>query len=505
MFQSQDDTDRATRLSKLTTNQERHWGGDNSNETKIRQSNSDDRRAFRAAITNHRSIDDDKSLAISKAHEYFRIAVEDWLLGRSEYKTRAAALEEALTKYLQIAVIDLDLDEKPHIIFETLNARGEPLTQSDLIKNTVMYEADVIDNAQKARELWGMFDEGQWWREEADERLKRRHIDRFLYHWMIMRTRREVPVDRVASRFRSYIERIGKPIEFVAEDIRRAAGIYQNIENIHIPEIKIFLKRMQVMQVGVVTPLLLWLFTSDEVSQEQRLRSIAALESCLMRMMLCGYGSNNLNSVVVSTLNFLENPSRLETMLKERFFYPNPKVNPNFMNPSDIIIMSFVLFQQWAHDRELYEHLITQPMRGSDARKRLVLEAIDMYLRGDNAEPLLDTSKLTLEHVMPKEWQQNWTLPPDTDEIEARNDRDKAIKFIGNLTLVTGKLNRKLKNNPWDEKRKTLDTHSSLFLNKQLLKDAPAVWDEAAIEARSSELAKIIMKIFPSAETFLTP
>ena len=73
------------------------------------------------------------------------------------------------------------------------------------------------------------------------------------------------------------------------------------------------------------------------------------------------------------------------------------------------------------------------------------------------------------------------------------------------MSTRPSKLNSKLKNNPWDEKQKTLENHSSLFLNKRLLSDAPDVWDEAAIEARSSELAKIIMKIFPSAETFLTP
>ncbi len=179
--------------------------------------------------------------------------------------------------------------------------------------------------------------------------------------------------------------------------------------------------------------------------------------------------------------------------------------NHDFANPTDIIVASFDLTGQWANDQELFDCLTSQSMRGAVPRKKMVLEAVEMYLRGDKAEPLLDTAKLTVEHVMPEKWQQNWVLPPDQDEIEAINNRDKAIKFIGNLTLVTGKLNSKLKNNPWDEKQKTLDNHSSLFLNKQLLSDAPDVWEEAAIEARSSELAKIIMKIFPSAETFLTP
>ena len=502
VFQSQDDTPRATRLSKLTTNQESHWGEDNSNETKIRQSNSDDRAAFRAAITGRHSLNRYESLAISKAHEYFEIAVKDWLnIKPEDRKARADALEEALTKYLQIAVVDLDPEEKPHIIFETLNARGEPLTQSDLIKNTVMYEADVTDDPQKAKELWGMF-EDQWWREEVD---KNPHIERFLYFWMIMQTKRAVPVDRFAPKFQDYVEaknrEIGKSsIWIVAEDIRRAAGIYKDIEETRIPEIKISLERLKVMKLGVVTPLLLWLYTS-EVSQEQRRRSVEALESCLVRQILCGYSSNNLNNVVVATLNFLEDPSKLELILKSL----DKMTNHNFADPTDIIVASFDLTGQWANDQELFDCLTSQPMRGAVPRKKMVFEAVEMYLRGDKAEPLLDTAKLTVEHVMPEKWQQNWALPPDQDEIEAINNRDKAIKFIGNLTLVTGKLNSKLKNNPWDEKQKTLDNHSSLFLNKQLLKDAPAVWDEAAIEKRSSDLAQIIMKIFPSAATFLTP
>ena len=115
-----------------------------------------------------------------------------------------------------------------------------------------------------------------------------------------------------------------------------------------------------------------------------------------------------------------------------------------------------------------------------------------------------DTDKLTVEHIMPEKWQQHWPLPSDKDEAEATNDRDEAIKSIGNLTLTTRKLNAKLSNSPWSEKRKTLDEHSSLFLNKTLLDGAPDVWDEVAIEKRSSDLAKIIMQIWPSAEKIET-
>ena len=497
VFQSQDDTVRAARLSRLTTNQDNYWGGDHTNETKIRQCNSYDQRAFHAVITDHHSSN--QSVAISEAYKYFEGVVKDWLLGKSEYKARADALVEAITQYLQIAVIDLDQDEKPHVIFETLNARAAQLTQSDLIKNTIMYEAGVIDDDKKAKELWGMFEHKWWQGETAYASSKEIHIDRFLRYWMIIREQREFPMASVAWYFRRYVERKKeetddkRTIEIIAEDIRRVARVYQNIEEIHIPKIEIFLKRMKAMKMGVVTPLLLWLFTS-EVSEEQRLRSVKALESCLVRYALCGIDSQGLNHIVTLILHMLERPEMLKAS----------KIDYDVAaDASAIIVTCLQRFTKWPNDREVCEYLTTQPMRGAVARKKMVLEAVEMYLRGDYAEPILDTAKLTVEHVMPVKWHQHWALPPDKDETEAIDDREQAIKLIGNLTLVTGKLNGRLKNNSWDEKRKTLGNHSSLFLNNQLLSDAPGVWDEAAIEKRSSDLANILIEIFPSAETLL--
>ncbi len=206
-FQSQDDTVRATRLRKLITNQKSYWGDDPNNEPKIRQSNLSDQAAFQAAIRSHHTDTQLQPLAISQAYRFLRIPVDEWLNNTPENRyDRADALEEVLTKYLQIAVIDLDEDEEPHMVFETLNDRGERLKPSDLVKSRIMYEANVIDDAQKAEDLWGMF-EDEWWRKDTGERLKRGHIDRFLNYWLVMRTRRDVTADRVAAEFREYIKK----------------------------------------------------------------------------------------------------------------------------------------------------------------------------------------------------------------------------------------------------------------------------------------------------------
>ena len=491
-FQSQDDGIRVERLRELSTNQTIHRGDDSANQTKIRQSNNTDQIAFQNAIRNHYSDDQDHSCAISEAYRFFKNRVRDWLNCEPESRaTRAGALEDTLTKHLEIVVIDLDENEKPHIIFETLNARREPLTQSDLIKNTVMYEANVIDDSRKARSLWGMFDADEWWRIKTSDKLKRIHIDRFLNYWVIVRTLTDINANAVASEFRKYIQREKNKseestIETIAQDIRNAGKIYQDLEQDRLPGIEVFLKRMKAIEFSALTPLLLWLYTSD-VEDEQRKKSIEVLESYVVRRMLNGLTTQGLYQLFINLLKKLNSVDSIpvdNTILMKLRSQP-----PRYV---------------WPGDEALRNHLIARPIK-RPARQKMVLEAVEMSLRSDKSESLGETKKLTVEHIMPQKWEMNWSPPkstgfPNEDEVESRH---QTIETIGNLTLIAGKLNSNLSNGKWIEKREKLNKHSSLFLNKTLLDDAPDVWDEAAIKRRSQFLVEKVLKIWPSAEAFM--
>lgn len=494
VFQSQDDTTRAARLRELTANQKSHWGEDSDNETKIRQSNLSDQKAFQTAIRSHYSDEHNQPSSIGQAHRFLKIVASEWLNHQPERRTaRADALEETLTRYFEIAVIDLDEDEEPHIIFETLNARGEPLEQSDLIKNTIMYEANVVDDANKARDLWGMFDD-EWWRKGTGETQKRMHIDRFLNFWMMMRTLENVKKNEVASEFRIYIEEKNREsqdstINSITKEIRRAGTIYKDLEEKKVPGFETFLKRMKALDLGVITPLLLWLYTS-KVSQEQLRRSIDVLESYVVRRTLYGLPTAGLNRFFISLLEKLENDHTAH---------------------ADHIIISYLESQTadnqvWPQDWMLRDAL-TGPMkgRGMIARRKMVLEAIEVNIRGDESEPLGPTDGLTVEHIMPVKWQQHWPLPTSTENLiedDVLRSRSEAIESIGNLTLTTSKLNSKLSNGPWARKREALMNHSSLLLNRTLLNNATEVWDENAIRERSEYLAEIILQIWPHANKF---
>lgn len=493
VFQSRNDSVRASRLRELTINQDIHLGdGGFDNQTKIKQSNINDQKAFQEAMRSLHVGGDNQSWAF-RALNYFKEELNNWLDDATENMVdRSNAFEEALTKHLQIAVIDLDQGEKPHIIFETLNARGEPLKQSDLIKNIVMYEANVTDDADQANKLWGLFDD-EWWRQETKEgRSTATHIDRFLRYWMVMRALKDVTANRVASEFRNHLESTQSSIQVVTSEIRNAGLNYWFLEGgigIKSSKLKAFGKRMKAIELGVVTPVLLWLLTS-KVPEVREQRCIEILESYGVRRKLCGLQTQGLNRVFIGLLQALD------------------REGPDC---SDTTVLHFLKTQQadggvWPNDRMLYKHLTSSPMKGKSAWKKMVLEAIELNLRSDKSEELGPTSNLTVEHIMPENWHGHWPLSLiNSSQGEPENARDEALQNIGNLTLTTEKLNKSLSNGPWHEKRQTLANHSSLFLNKTLLTNALEVWDEDAIIDRSKYLAEIILRIWPYADKFTEP
>ena len=486
-YLNRDDSERSARLRKFTKNPETHLAGDPDNDTKIRQSNQNDQTAFQREIRDTSNESTPQS-AIKEAAEFFHTLVTEWLKSRPQgYLSSADALERTVTDLIQIAAIDLDMDEQPHIIFETLNERGEQLTQSDRIKNTVMYRANVIDSAEAARDLWGMFDSG-WWRENRKEgSMNRSHNDRFLNYWMVVKKQGEVSPDRVASEFRSFLDSDAKkdvPIHDIAAEIRTAGIFYRDIETDQIPEMKTFLRRVKALGIGIATPILMWLATS-KTTWEKRKRCHSALESYLVRRMLCGLGSMGVNLFFNEVLRDLENggPAVADVTLVEH-------------------LTRGIGNRIWPNDRMVRENLLNHPLKGNQGRQRMVMEAIEDSLRSEFTETVAISSDLTLEHVMPQGWATHWPLPADKkNDPESEPARDNAVKEIGNLTLVAQKLNNRLSNGPWLEKRVELQKHSMLFLNKTLLENPPEVWDEDSIRERSVKLTEEIIKVWPHTDS----
>jgi hypothetical protein len=79
-------------------------------------------------------------------------------------------------------------------------------------------------------------------------------------------------------------------------------------------------------------------------------------------------------------------------------------------------------------------------------------------------------------------------------------ERDTLVHTLGNLTLLTSKLNAKVSNSAWMAKRIALAEHDVLKLNADLLARAGDAWDDAKVQARTQAMAEAIVEIWPVPE-----
>jgi hypothetical protein len=133
-----------------------------------------------------------------EAYFYFHDQLSEFFLGIDNEKPLSAdvpldkRLEEcfqALKNSLQIVAIDLEKGDDAQVIFETLNARGEPLLPADLLRNFIFLRAARLGEPQEElyKNYWQQFDDPFWRVEVKQGRLLRPRSDLFMQHFLASR------------------------------------------------------------------------------------------------------------------------------------------------------------------------------------------------------------------------------------------------------------------------------------------------------------------------------
>ncbi|MDE2669675.1 MAG: DUF262 domain-containing protein [Chloroflexota bacterium] len=478
--------DEGRRLTRYVLNHEDLTGGDDALLFKVWPSSSD-QAAFRRAMENGSPTEGFEHSAIVQAHEFFHDQVEQWLAaGDDGGSLRAHALEAALGSLLELVVIDLDLDDDPNVIFETLNARGTPLLASDLIKNLVLHtaESEGINPEQLNADYWSEFDD-RWWREEVRQgRIVRPRIDTYLNYWLEARIQDEVKTDEVFSKFRRYLEDASS-VGGVAVDIRETADVYSRLQRSEDDDpLSEFLYRWRTLDIRVLTPVLIWLLGQPDVRDDVIRQSLDTIESYLVRRMLCRIPTQGYNRFFLELLSRLASASTGEAHDVIRDFLAQQDTETRLW-PDDDRVRAAI------EELPLYS-LLTR------GRLRFVLEALEDSMRSPKTEyPNAPRGSLTIEHLMPQGWhEEDWPLEVPDGPVEAIARRNHLLHTMGNLTLVTASLNSQpLSNAPWETKRTGLAAHSRLQLNMELTQVES--WSEASILERSRQLADRVVTIWP--------
>jgi Protein of unknown function DUF262/Protein of unknown function (DUF1524) len=415
---------------------------------------------------------------------------------------RMTGLHTALRDLVYAVTINLDEDDNAQVIFETLNARGTPLSALDLTKNGLFLQAEraglseeVVADLHDAH--WQpVFEADRYWQEEETQgRDRRSRGEWFLFHWLAMELGEVVGTKDLYDAFRrkKLVADDRPPIEELLITLCRDAQTYRHLwdQPAGSPE-RMFFHRLGTLDTTTVLPLVLLLFRSPEVTQTVRRRGLAAVESWLVRRALLRYQSRAYNRLATRLLAAAKRDlthADVEIVAELRGWTANTDLWPS----DEVLQRTFV-------EEQFYN-------RVGQARVRLALEACEQMLRdGPKTEPVELPDGLSIEHAMPQDWGVHWPSPDGGDD-EALAARAARVDRIGNLTLVTTPLNSAMKHSPWTkasavdptaaphEKRIELEKHSVLLLNQRLCE--AEIWDDEAIDARSGDLAELIATAWP--------
>lgn len=122
--------------------------------------------------------------------------------------TKLEALYQALRTDLEVVTIELEGNDDAQVIFETLNARGEPLLPSDLLRNYLFMRAAQNEESQDFlyEKYWEQFDHHFWKKEEKQGRLKRPRIDLFMQHFLQVKRMHEINIGRMFQEYKNWVK-----------------------------------------------------------------------------------------------------------------------------------------------------------------------------------------------------------------------------------------------------------------------------------------------------------
>jgi hypothetical protein len=413
----------------------------------------------------------------------------------------AARLDEcfqALKSSLQVVTIDLQPGDDPQVIFETLNARGEPLLPADLLRNYIFLRAARTGQDQEALydEFWKRFDD-PFWREEVKQgRLLRPRSDLFMQHFLASRVGEDMPIKHLFVEYKHWVEGTkpfaGSIRDELATLARQGDHFRRILEPKHADPICRLAVFLDAFDIRTAYPLLLALLDAKVEPAEWEAIS-RVLESYLLRRAVCVMNTKNYNRIFLQLTKSLRRDGISAENLTKQL---NAQSGESVEWPSD------------AAFKEAWLNKLAYDL-GNAKLVHILARLNETYLTG-KVEPFSFEDQPSVEHLLPRDWIEHWPLPggfegmTDSELADAADDdprafatevRNRILQTMGNLTILMQSLNTAQSNSAWKDKKPELMKYSLLPINQDL--HDVEIWDENAIASRGKATFERALKIWP--------
>jgi uncharacterized protein with ParB-like and HNH nuclease domain len=397
-----------------------------------------------------------------KAYDYFRRQ----LRGESDdgEKIDPKRILDIIEKRLMVVMINLSDTDDPYLIFESLNFKGSPLEQSDLVRNYFLMRFPVSDQQ-------GVYD-GLWL--PMQNRL-RQSLTEFMRHFLGAEGEEVRKGDVYAAVKRLVTDTDSASVRLLMTRMERLSVLYARLSGLASeprPELNEYFDYFRRLDFGSVYPLLLALYEDflDELfALPEFLACMGILFSFIIRRMVVGVPSNSLSGLFIA---LCKSKPATET--------PSAWLSGALARESKN--------RRWPADAEFADRWARSDIYPSRACQ-VILECLE---KAYGHHEVASFSQATIEHVMPQ------TLTPEWLEMlgaDAGGIHSEWLHTIGNLTL-TG-YNPELSNGSYADKR-TLFATSHFELNRHFSDNEQ--WGATQIQDRAQTLLKTAVQQWPRPE-----
>lgn len=415
------------------------------------------------AIIEGRKLPDEASANLVTNFEFFQEGIR-------KAKIPPAEIATALQKLL---IVDIALDhqnDNPQLIFESLNSTGLDLSQADLIRNFVLMSLAREEQEKLYEEHWYPMERRFGDTEYAEL------FDRFIRDYLTVELGNIPNIKEVYAAFKQYVqdERGKRSLQEMVANIGTFSGYFVKLANASddSKQVNDVIRDINTLKVDVAYPFLLELYRDREagvLQHEEFIEILRLVENYVFRRSICGIPTNSLNTTFA-------------TLGKE--------INKdNYLESTKLAFLVKDSYRRFPDNDEFKREFVIKDVYNLRNRNYL-LRKLENHGR---KEPVV-VEEYTIEHIMP----QNENLSPvwqaSLGEEWARVHK-QYLHTIGNLTL-TG-YNSELSDRPFHEKQKMPGgfADSPIRLNRFLANHD--YWDEASIQQRAEELAKLAIEIWP--------
>jgi uncharacterized protein with ParB-like and HNH nuclease domain len=416
-----------------------------------------------------RKIISEKNL-LREAYDFFKDRISEECL-EGQVPLDPIALKRILLQQLTLVHITVDEKDNPYLIFESLNHKGTPLTQADLVRNSFFMRLPRERHEEIYNEIW--LPVQQRFSKCGEKEYLEELTNAFWYYLRKDGQRTTVVYNQVYQDIKVRIDRDGVNLEGLLQELLRFAEYYRRFRFPEVeaePRLQRWFYRFKRLDFTTSYPFLLNLYDKYDqklLSLDDFEAMLSLVESYFIRRLFVGISTSALNKVFNIMYRQIDIDEPVESLKMTLHGYSGNQI--------------------WPEDEQFRESIIYKSIYSSNRadRVKLILESLEEALTKENVDP----KKLTIEHILPQKLSEEWCIALGE---KTKEKHEKWVHTLGNLTLTA--YNSELNNKPFLEKLKYL-SESNISLNKYF--HNLDKWNVEAIEDRGVQLAEIAVKVWP--------